>query len=227
MTYAYNVTAIRNAHLGAVALELENGPPGSRPLSQEERSVRSGNHLRGLLALGIGQPIGIDEYCVDWLIGEPKKMAPMFSMGGLIPVVTATARAAMEAFDLGDTRFHPITPWASDRKTRIESEPLFIVNCCNVKSALKWEGDRVTGSYTSRHEEHGGVKRWRGFFPGRMIFGPDALEGPDLWMEKHLINGLFLSPRMAEGLTEAGLVQGWYLEPTLTDTGSKVENHDA
>ncbi|MEZ5752410.1 MAG: hypothetical protein R3D60_10725 [Paracoccaceae bacterium] len=153
----------------------------------------------------------------------------MFSMGGSVPVVTATARAAMEAFDLGDTRFHPITPWASDRKTRIESEPLFIVNCCNVKSALTWDGDIVAGVTRRRRkpEEIDGIPRWRGFFPENLIFGPDALEGPDLWMEKHLIDGLFLSPRMAEGLTEAGLVQGWYLEPTQVDTGSEVEKHDA
>ena len=170
--------------------------------------------MRGHRAQSIGQPFGKEDYCVDWLIAEPEKMAPMFAMGGSIPVVTAPARAAMEAFDLGDTRFHPITPWASDRQTRIDSEPLFIVNCCNVQSTLTWEGDRVAGG-RRKSEVKDGIPRWRSFFPEELIFDPDALEGPDLWMEKHLIDGLFLAPRMADALTQAGLVQGWYLEPTL------------
>jgi hypothetical protein len=143
---------------------------------------------------------------------HPEYTPPPFISGGGYPLVSESAKAVLERFDLGDTVFHPLTIMDSEETRLTTPEPYFLLNVGNKRSmgnyeALGPEGD----SRAPLRNRHGIVYLPNHHQEGELVIVPEALNGPDIWLDPKVPSLLFLSDRLVIGLKSAGMDKGWGL----------------
>lgn len=136
--------------------------------------------------------------------------APPFSnFGGNTAAVNQATKDLLETFDLGAMRFHPISILNSGLVSEPWPEPIYVLNVGNVKQAAVIT-DPLFPAMRAMPQE-----RFKILFVEHLIVSSLALEGPDIWIDGQLTNGLFVSDRLAKALKKAGLAKGWALKKTL------------
>ncbi len=119
----------------------------------------------------------------------------------------------MEQFDLGETAFHPISLMDPDETHLTTREPYFLLNVCNKRSMGNYRALGPEGDYKAPLSCRGGGIRYLPM-PGqedRLVFTPDAIGGPDIWLDPKVPKLIFLSDHLASGLKQAGLEKSWRL----------------
>ena len=122
-------------------------------------------------------------------------------------IVSRKAADIISRFDLGDGGLYPVQILKKDRKTPVEGEFL----CLNVgaqKSAFLPEKSPLT-------------IQWNPELPWRTLPSKDkdgaasvssaALEGPDLWWDRGIDSGFFLSGALGDSLKKAGMAKAFRL----------------
>lgn len=127
-------------------------------------------------------------------------------------MISETAKAVLERFDLGETVFHPLTLMDSEETRLTTPEPYHLLNVGNKRSmgnyeALGPEGD----SRAPLRNRHGIVYLPNHHQEGELVVVPEALTGPDIWLDPKVPSLLFLSDRLVTGLKSAGMDKGWGL----------------
>ncbi|MEM9422921.1 MAG: hypothetical protein AAF986_10550 [Pseudomonadota bacterium] len=138
---------------------------------------------------------------------------PPFMSGGGYPLISETAKAVLERFDLGETVFHPLTILSPDESQLTTPEPYFLLNVGNKRSmgnyeALGPEGEKNTPLLSVLN---GVVYVPNHYKENRLVVVPEALTGPDIWLDPKVPALLFLSDRLVTGLKQAGMDKGWGL----------------
>lgn len=137
--------------------------------------------------------------------------APFISGGGW-PLVSETVKNVLEQFDLGTTAFHPLRLMDSTETYLATAEPYYLLNVGNKRSmgnyaVLGPEGD-VRAPLSNRY---GKTYLPRTNQEKELVVVPEALGGPDIWLDPIVPKLLFLSDRLASGLKSNGLDKGWGL----------------
>ena len=132
-----------------------------------------------------------------------KTPPPLFRGYCGVPILTAACAEVLRRFDLGRTTLHPIELLKQDRKTPVLKG--------DYVGMLPGEyRERVVPQATSLRLKHVG-----GTTPPRyntycdvtddaIALSPEALEPPDLWIDRRLIDRMFVTDRLGEALVEAG-----------------------
>jgi hypothetical protein len=136
-----------------------------------------------------------------------------FINGGGYPLVSESAKAILEQFDLGQTIFHRLTLVDPSESRLTTSEPYYLLNVSNKRSMGNYDvlgPDGVIGSPLRN------VAEGRLYLPqikreSELIVVPEALVGPDIWLDPKVPSLLFLSDTLASGLKAAGVDKGWGL----------------
>ncbi|WP_170325982.1 hypothetical protein [Ruegeria arenilitoris] len=145
---------------------------------------------------------------------HPEFIPPPFISGGGYPLVSETAKAVLERFELGETVFHPLTIMDSEETRLTTPEPYYLLNVGNKRSmgnyeALGPEGGPASAPLNCRG---GGIRYLpRSGKEDRLIIVPEALNGPDIWLDPKVPSLLLLSDRLVTGLKSAGMDKGWGL----------------
>ncbi len=137
--------------------------------------------------------------------------APFISGGGY-PLISEAAKSVLEQFDLGDTVFHPLTLMDSTENHLTTSERYYFLNVCNKRpmgnyDVLGPEGD-VRSPLSNRY---GRTYLPRSNQEDKLAIIPEALGGPDIWLDSKVPNLLFLSDPLFRGLKDAQMDKGWGL----------------
>ncbi|MEO1108887.1 MAG: DUF1629 domain-containing protein [Pseudomonadota bacterium] len=137
--------------------------------------------------------------------------APFISGGGL-PMVSEAAKRVLERYDLGTTVFHPITLMNSEETARTTSEPYYLLNVANKRSmgnydVLGPEGD----NRAPLNNRHGIRFRPQSGQEAELVVIPEALGGPDIWLDPKVPEILFLSDALVQGLKASAVDEGWGL----------------
>ncbi len=143
--------------------------------------------------------------------------APFINVGGW-PMVSESAKVALEQFDLGNTVFHPLKLMDSTETYLTTSKPYYFLNVGNKRSMGNYSAlgpDGVIGSPLRN------VAEGRLYLPQikretELVVVPEALVGPDIWLDPKVPSLLFLSDTLASGLKTAGVDKGWGLVPVGT-----------
>lgn len=190
-------------------------------LTNEEASARRKSFLRAGSRFERGELVSIDE------IGGPlwawRRMnakgekAPNFMELGFVPAVNAACKAVMEKANLGAINFHPIRILNAGRKSEPWPEEVFVVNVGNTKESLAIEeglaSKEIWESGTVGIQRSPDKIRYSGYPTKPVPLTPEALEGPDIWMESKLSRGnLFISDHLAKLLKAAKMTGGWGLK---------------
>ncbi len=136
-----------------------------------------------------------------------------FINGGGYPLVSETTKAVLEQFDLGHTVFHPLKLLDPIETVPTTPEPYYLLNVCNKRSMGNYEALGPEGElHVPLNCRGGGVR----YLPniGRekeLVVVPEALNGPDIWLDPKVPSLLFLSDTLASGLKTAGVDKGWGL----------------
>ncbi|SDX63798.1 hypothetical protein SAMN05444358_10851 [Ruegeria halocynthiae] len=137
--------------------------------------------------------------------------APFISGGGW-PLVSETAKGILEQFDLRETVFHPLTLIDSTESYLTTPEPYYLLNVGNKRSVGNYdvlgpEGD-VRSPLSNRY---GKTYLPRSNQEKALVVVPEALGGPDIWLDPKVPNLLFLSDHLVSGLKSNGVDKGWGL----------------
>ena len=135
--------------------------------------------------------------------------APFINGGGK-PMVSQSAKSVLEQFDLGETVFHPLTLMDSTENHLTTSERYYFLNVCNKRSTGNYdvlgpEGD-VRSPLSNRY---GRTYLPRSNQESKLVVIPEALGGPDIWLDPKVPNLFFLSDRLVSGLKAAQMDKGW------------------
>ncbi len=136
-----------------------------------------------------------------------------FINGGGYPLVSETTKSVLEQFDLGQTVFHPLKLLDPTETVPTTSEPYYLLNVCNKRSMGNYEALGPEGElHVPLNCLGGGVR----YLPniGRekeLVVVPEAMNGPDIWIDPKVPRILFLSDTLASGLKAAGVDKGWGL----------------
>ncbi len=137
--------------------------------------------------------------------------APFIS-GGRFPLVSETAKAVLEQYDLGDTVFHPLTLMHSSESYLTTPEPYYLLNVGNKQSIGNYEALGPEGDNRAPlRNRHGIVFLPNSDRESELVVVPEALDGPDIWLDPLVPSLLFLSDRLVTGLKDAGVDKGWGL----------------
>ncbi len=144
---------------------------------------------------------------------HPEYTEPPFISGGGYPLVSESAKAILEKFDLGETVFHPLTLMASDETRLSTSEPYYLLNVGNKRSMGNYEALGSEGDVRAPLNCRGGGIRYlpRSDKEERLVITLEALNGPDIWLDPKVPSLLFLSDRLVTGLKSTRMDKGWGL----------------
>ncbi|WP_171123930.1 MULTISPECIES: imm11 family protein [unclassified Ruegeria] len=159
-----------------------------------------------------GEVLTAEEIGDVWYYGsQDGNPAPSFMNGGGLPVLSDSAKVVLEQFDLGETYFHAIRLQApAGHATR--DEPYYILNVCNKRLMGNYEALGPEGDLTAPLNNKYGKR----FLPRKgsehkLVVSPEALGGPDIWIDPKVPRLLFLSERLVSALKAAGVDDGWGL----------------
>jgi len=145
---------------------------------------------------------------------HPEYTEPPFISGGGYPLISESVKAVLEQFDLGETVFHPLTIMDSEETRLSTPEPYYLLNIGNKRSMGNYEALGPEGGPASAPlvSVAGGVV----YVPRRgkeskLVVVPEALNGPDIWLDPKVPSLLFLSDHLVTGLKSAGMDKGWGL----------------
>lgn len=156
-----------------------------------------------------GEVLTEEEIGDVWYYGsQDGNPALSFMNGGGLPVLSDSAKAVLEQFDLGETYFHVIRLQAPAGHATTD-EPYFILNVCNKRSMGKYEALGPEGDLTAPLNNKYGKR----FLPGKgsehkLVVSPEALGGLDIWIDPKVPELLFLSERLVSALKAAGVDDG-------------------
>ncbi len=138
--------------------------------------------------------------------------APFISGGGY-PLVSEAAKSVLDQFDLGGTVFHPLTLMDSTENHLTTSERYYFLNVCNKRSMRNYDVLGPEGDIRSPLDNIGkGICYLpRSNQESKLVVIPEALGGPDIWLDPKVPNLLFLSDRLVLGLKDAQMDRGWGL----------------
>lgn len=140
-----------------------------------------------------------------------------FINGGGYPLVSESAKAILEQFDLGQTIFHRLTLVDPSESRLTTSEPYYLLNVSNKRSMGNYDVLGPEGDFRAPLNNVRGriylprIKREK-----LLVVVPEALSGPDIWLDPKVPSLLFLSDTLASGLKTAGVDKGWGLVPVGT-----------
>lgn len=125
-------------------------------------------------------------------------------------MVSQAVKGVLEQFDLGSTVFHPSALIDATESYLITPEPYYLLNVGNKRSmgnydVLGPEGD-VMAPQSNRY---GKTYLPRTNQEKELVFVPEALGGPDVWLDPKVPNLLFLYGRLVSGLRSNGADKGW------------------
>lgn len=133
--------------------------------------------------------------------------------GGGYPLVSETTKAVLEQFDLGHTVFHPLKLLDPTETVPTTSEPYYLLNVCNKRAMGNYEALGPEGELRAPLNCLGeGIV----YIPSsgqekELVVVPEALNGPDIWLDPKVPELLFLSDALVSGLKAAGVDKGWGL----------------
>ncbi|WP_170504532.1 imm11 family protein [Ruegeria arenilitoris] len=144
---------------------------------------------------------------------HPEYTEPPFINGGGYPLVSESAKAVLEQFDLGETVFHPLTLMDSGETRLSTPEPYYLLNVGNKRSMGNYEALGPEGEVNAPLVSiaNGVVYLPSHYKEAQLVVNPDALTGPDIWLDPKVPSLLFLSDQLVTGLKEAGMDKGWGL----------------
>ncbi|WP_214646790.1 imm11 family protein [Ruegeria lacuscaerulensis] len=147
-----------------------------------------------------------------WYYGsQDGNPAPSFMNGGGLPVLSNSAKTVLEQFDLGETYFHSIRLQAPAGHATTD-EPYYILSVCNKRSMGNYEALGPEGDLTAPLDNLAGqIFLPRKGSEHKLVVTPEALGGPDIWLDPKVPELLFLSERLVSALKAAGLDDGWGL----------------
>jgi hypothetical protein len=160
-----------------------------------------------------GEPLQPDEFPTE-IYAMPRAYAdelklPHLFYAGTFWVVSASAAEVLRGFDLGGGSLSPVKVFKKDRVTPI-GDGWFCINFGNVKdSFLREETPTARETYIRN-----GEKGWGMIGATRddeVAVSTRALEGPDIWVERHMRDGLFVSEALGKALKKARVANGWFL----------------
>lgn len=144
--------------------------------------------------------------------GETAKVSdrlPDLFLANAYPIVSERGAAVLRQFDLGGGSLHAVeTVLQKDRQTPI-SGTFYCWIFGNTKTAFSAE--QSTGARPFAGPNSG---RWKMPFVHKddeLAVSPEAVGGPDVWVDPTLFKSVFLSGRLGEALTNAGLAKAFRL----------------
>jgi len=151
------------------------------------------------------EDVPTDFFAVAHWADHRKAPLDIFTNGFLI--ITEESAAVLRQFDLGACRLHPVRLWHPDRKTRFGTGH-YVLNFASRKDAflpdrsprmkrVPLTPDRWSPPTNLQDNEFGFTKA--------------ALHAPDLWWDRRIVYGFFLSHRLAQALKAAKLAKHWRL----------------
>ncbi|MES0824397.1 hypothetical protein [Ruegeria sp. SCP11] len=144
---------------------------------------------------------------------HPEYSPPPFISGGGYPLVSESAKAVLERFDLGETVFHSLTLMDSEEMRLSTTEPYFLLNVGNKRSMGNYEALGPEGGINTPlvSVAEGVVYLPNHHKEDQLVIAPEALNGPDIWLDPKVPKLLFLSDRLVTGLKSTGMDKGWGL----------------
>lgn len=135
------------------------------------------------------------------------RKAPLHIFTNGFLIITEESATVLRQFDLGECRLHPVRLWHPDRKTRFGTGH-YVLNFASRKDAflpdrsprmkrVPLTPDRWSPPTNLQDDEFG--------------FAKAALDAPDLWWDRRIFHGFFLSHRLAQALKAAKLAKHWRL----------------
>ncbi|MEO1611916.1 MAG: DUF1629 domain-containing protein [Pseudomonadota bacterium] len=157
-------------------------------------------YLEIVRALERGAPLGPDELPKQLCLRvgrrhRPKEIKYLNYAG--IWVIHPDVAEIFKGSELGGGGVYPVELLDTDQKTPLPGE-FFILVIGNTKNTIDYEASSL---------RHGlSRKKPRPPYPGHggaIKFKPEALTGPDLWMEEHLPDAVFFSGWLGDALIKA------------------------
>lgn len=197
-------------------------PEDGTGIDQDEVARRARQSARTRTIIARGEEVSPNDFCSDWAWARNKRAkgesAPSLTcLGGAYPMINQATKDLLESFDLGRTIFFPIRVWDYERQTQPWPEPLYIMNVCNLKDSvvLPVDGPQLPAFGGSLEPDEDGITRYLIVSPGHVQMTEAACDRPDIWIEKRIYLGLFVSPRLRDALKAAGFSRAWALKKTL------------
>jgi hypothetical protein len=122
-------------------------------------------------------------------------------------VVSDRCADVMRGFDLGSGSLHPVKVFEKDKATPIGDHGWFCLNFGNKKSILLPDKSRSIKPFPG--------DRWRPDVivgDNAIAVSPQALIGPDIWIDPLFFNGFFLSDALVKALKKAKCRSGFALK---------------
>ena len=121
-------------------------------------------------------------------------------------VVSARCATLVRRFDLGNGGLYPVDLLQRDRMTPIGSGQWFCLNFGNRKRSLRLDSSIGLGRASSG--------QW--LMPmilhdGDIALSPNALDGPDIWIDPDVDQAIFLSGPLGSALQRERCASGWRL----------------
>ncbi|WP_171212076.1 imm11 family protein [Ruegeria sp. HKCCA5426] len=159
-----------------------------------------------------GEPLTEEEVGETWYYGTgPGETTPNFMHGGGLPIVSDSAKSVLERFDLDQTYFCNLNLQAPAGHPTTD-EPYYILNVCNKRSMGNYEALGPEGDLTAPLDNLAGqIFLSRSGWEHKLVVIPEALGGPDIWIDPKIPKLLFLSERLVSALKAAGVDDGWGL----------------
>lgn len=137
-------------------------------------------------------------------VSRPSKLnqsRPLFWAAGGFWFVSEKCAETLKRFDLGQAALYPVDIYETDGVTPAKGR-YFCLSFANVKQAF-------VPTDTPSLMKIGGMDDYRQLAPtakdGDVTVIRTALDGPDIWVDKHLIEAFFLSDGLAQALRAARL----------------------
>ena len=148
----------------------------------------------------------LEESCFPqkgWLLPEhaKRKSLAKFAAAGSFVYMSATCADVFRRFDLGKGALYPIELFEADGITPL-ADTWFTINFGNVKQCLLPEQ-----SGELRPAPRGTYSTFATFDDWDLAFSASALDGPDVWIDPILNHSFCMSDRLAQALSEAGLLK--------------------
>ncbi len=131
---------------------------------------------------------------------------PDFFSSGPYLLASRDCVEVFSRFDLGRSSFSPVEIFQGDRKAIVSSQPNFILNIREKKSAFA--ADKVDVARFDRVRGPNGPESryWpMSFKDDLIVLHANALEGCDLWFDTDIAMTFFLSSRLVNALRESKL----------------------
>ncbi|WP_428697461.1 hypothetical protein [Stappia sp.] len=143
-----------------------------------------------------------------------KRRVPQIFSNGFIFLAGESAEV-VRSFDMGKGALYPVRLWHPDGKTPMPGA-FFYLSQGNRKDALLLEK-----SVNLRQQPGSGRWRVSTARPQKplAVFSGAALEGPDLWWDKLIVDDFFISDRLKRALDQRRLSRDWHLVRCPVVTG--------